>query len=243
MQPVDGLVDLIGEQPELGRAGTADDGRRLRGTVDRQAQQQALARVRDAGQLDQRLELVERLDRDRADAEAQRLAELHVRLAGSGEDDAIQRHAGADGRLELARGCHVRADAEPRQVGQHGQRRVGLDREGQVRVGRQRLAECAPRVRQHVQVVEEERRAVERGQFVRVEAGQSLRSSRDRRQPAPRGRGRRRAAGRARGPAGAGGVEDGRHRSASSSVVRASVEPSRRLTITGTDSWMPAAAP
>ena len=66
LQARDGLVGLLVGEAELDVAGRADDGQALGVAAGRQAQHQALARVGRGRQLDDHLELVERLDGERA---------------------------------------------------------------------------------------------------------------------------------------------------------------------------------
>ena len=88
-QPVDGLVELRAQQPELGCAAGTDDGCPLGATahlLGGEPEHQALVSTRERGQVQQDIELLERLDGDRAHPRPDGRRELGVRLAGAGED-------------------------------------------------------------------------------------------------------------------------------------------------------------
>ena len=209
-QPVHRLVHLVRRQPELARPRTADDGRRFLGAVPAPSMaRRSSSPWRGAAtgrQLHDHLELLERLDGERPDAGPDRPGDLGIGLAGAGEHDLAQVEAGPGDRIELAHRGHVRAQPEAGEVGQQRGIGVRLDREGHLPVGGERGPQRRDPRRHHLQVVHEQRRAVGAHQVGRVHAGDP------------------------------GSELDGRvrHRSASSSATRASVDASRRLTMTGT---------
>ena len=113
---------------------------------------------------------------------------------------------------QLAAGRHVRAEAQPGEVPQHGEVRVGLDRVGEVERRRQDRPERLDLARDHVQVVGVERRPEPLGELGRVVPAESA------------------------------VAQDLVHRSASSRATRASVPASRSLTRSATETDRPLVA-
>ena len=76
--------------------------------------------------------LAGRLDRDRADPGRHRGAQLIVALARPGHHDPLGADPGPTGGRELAAGGDIGAETEPAEMRDDGQRRVRLDRVGQL---------------------------------------------------------------------------------------------------------------
>ncbi len=79
------------------------------------------------GDLAQRAQLGLALDVEAEDALLQRVGHLLARLADTGEDDLVRRHAGGEGAAQLALGDDIHAGAELGERAQHRLVGVGLD--------------------------------------------------------------------------------------------------------------------
>ena len=126
------VVGLVLGQAELVGARRADDGVGLVGTHRRESQEQALAGCHVRRHLEERVDLVGRLERQGPDPGLQGRRDLLVGLARTGEHDAPRFEARSQHGAELSGRCDIRSGTRRGERREDLRGRVGLDREREV---------------------------------------------------------------------------------------------------------------